>query len=108
MDNSFRTDTKAVRSIADFMALAAKWISLDQGSVLVVERHLDTVRLHLHHSPALEERSLHRTVNFDYFSKHFRKEFPSLPIVGKNTTMTVRSLNEFFISDSGTDRKIKN
>ena len=38
----------------------------------------------------------------------FRKEFPSLPIVGKNTTMTVRSLNEFFISDSDTDWKIKN
>lgn len=90
----------AKRSLASFLDLASKWLSLDQGSVLVVERSGKTVRLRLHHSPALEETYLRMTVNFDYFSKHFRKSLPSLPIVGKDTTMTARSLNEFYVSNT--------
>lgn len=91
-------DIMAKRSLASFLDLASKWLSLDQGSVLIVERSGKTVRLRLHHSPALEETCLRMTVNFDYFSKHFRRTLPSLPIVGKYTSMMARSLNEFYIT----------
>lgn len=41
-----------------------------------------------------------KDVDFDYFSMRFRRIMPSLPIVGKETTMTARSLNDFHVSNT--------
>ena len=88
------------RSLDSLLEFAAEKLAADIGFVLVVERNNTLVRVTLHPSPALEVPCYSKTVNFDYFSMRFRRIMPSLPIVGKETTMTARSLNDFHVSNT--------
>jgi hypothetical protein len=88
------------KSLDSLLEFAAEKLAAVDGSVLVVERCNTQVRVTLHPSPALEVPCFSKTVNFDYFSMRLRRIMPSLPIVGKDTTMTARSLSDFHVSNT--------